>query len=642
MKWLAGGLTVFNVTVVSALLLGSLLGGLGRFGAFYSLLLGTAAGVLAFRAMHRDAATQPLVEQNTDEESAEPTEVRMALHLARRVGFWLLVACFAFFAFRSFCWLVYVDGNQLKVQSPHNLGDLAIHFTYIRNFASGVPLWPENPLHHDSLTRYPAGIDMFNALLVLLTLDIKTGLIWTGLIGSLASFWALWRWGGGFAVAGFLFNGGIAGFQLLQRWEFLDYQADEGIAWKSLPLTMLVTQRALLYALPAGLVLLYQWRAKFFGDKTARARPPLPFWVELTLYASMPLFHVHTFLALSFVAAFLFVIGDSPTRRQLLMLVGAAFVPATFLTWTVSDRFGAGSMLGWKPGWVQNVGEFAAPWWQFWLLNFGIFLPLVLVLLGVLIHRAIQQVANSSGNGNQTRKRANNRTKRGGEWQLHIQRVLQAFRFSAPLAFVTAGVLIFLFACFVRTAPWEWDNIKLIIWAYLLVLPFLWSELIARWDLPVRAALCVALFFSGFVSLFGGLVPHRGYTFAERAELDSVGIALRRLPAAARFAAYPTYNHPLLLQGRRVVLGYPGHLFSQGFDYNEDWQRLTQLMLGAPEWRENARAFGVRYLFWGREEKKHYGHSKRPWETEAQLVAGGSWGAIYDLEVVPDIPVRPR
>ena len=53
-----------------------------------------------------------------------------------------------------------------------------------------------------------------------------------------------------------------------------------------------------------------------------------------------------------------------------------------------------------------------------------------------------------------------------------------------PLAFVIPAVALFVFACLVKTAPWEWDNIKLIIWAYLIVLPFLWSEVISRWVFP--------------------------------------------------------------------------------------------------------------------------------------------------------------
>ena len=184
---------------------------------------------------------------------------------------------------------------------------------------------------------------------------------------------------------------------------------------------------------------------------------------------------------------------------------------------------------------------------------------------------------------------------------------------------------------------WDWDNIKLIIWAYLILLPFLWRELIALWPAPIRVGICFALFGSGFVSLFGGLAAGKGgYGFANRAEVDAIGVDLRKFPVEARFAAYPTYNHPLLLNGRKIVLGYDGHLFSQGFDYGKPLAQLKSLMLGAPDWKEAARQLGVRYLFWGSEEKMNYGASTRPWEKVSRTVATGSWGTIYDLEQTAD------
>jgi hypothetical protein len=105
------------------------------------------------------------------------------------------------------------------------------------------------------------------------------------------------------------------------------------------------------------------------------------------------------------------------------------------------------------------------------------------------------------------------------------------------------------------------------------------------------------------------------------------------MPVEARFAAYPIYNHPLLLQGRKVALGYPGHLWTQGFeDYGKAEQLLRQLMQGVANWTELARLFRVRYIFWGRQEKTNYPASTRPWERSAAQVAIGPWGAIYDLE----------
>src|SRR2546430_10641844 len=176
----------------------------------------------------------------------------------------------------------------------------------------------------------------------------------------------------------------------------------------------------------------------------------------------------------------------------------------------------------------------------------------------------------------------------------------------APFLFPASA--IFILAFFVQTAPWGWDNLKLMVWAYFLVLPFLWSDLIIRWSMPIRIGVCIGLFGSGFVSLFGGLAAGRpGFEFSDRGELDAVGVAVRKLPAEARFAAYPTYNHPLLLQGRKVVMGYPGHLWTQGFDdYGKTNEQLMKLMQGAPNWADLARTLHVRYIFCGREEKTNY------------------------------------
>ncbi|MGZ5004515.1 MAG: hypothetical protein ACXV8H_03260, partial [Chthoniobacterales bacterium] len=323
-----------------------------------------------------------------------------------------------------------------------------------------------------------------------------------------------------------------------------------------------------------------------------------------SLYATMPLFHLHTFMALSIVAACLFMFGNTQLRRDFGVLVGSAFLPATFLVWTITDHFQAKSTLQFHFGWVETMGDFAMPFYSFWIYNFGLLLPLVILLVGFCLWS----------------------TDKENQWE----------RPGPALAFLTPAAAIFLFAILVKTAPWEWDNIKLIIWAYLITLPFLWSELLSRGSLPARAAVCLALFASGFISLFGGLVGSgNGYSIADRGELDGVGSALKKVPPEGRFAAFPTYNHALLLQGRKVVLGYPGHLWTQGFDYADANARLDALMKGAPQWREMARQLRARYLFWGHEEKLHYGNSTKPWEREALLVASGPWGAIYDLESGP-------
>jgi hypothetical protein len=619
MKWLSAGLTFVNFSTICGLILGMATNGLALSVAVASLTLGAVAAICAYLRTSDPKTTIDILD------SAEPVAKlsKRAQRRLRRAGnlpsapaaickyrnfwTWVLAACFAIFAIRSFCWLLYIDGNQLKVQSPNNLGDLALHITYIRNFANGVPLWPDSPIYVFSHLRYPAGTDLFNALLSCVHVDLTRGLVWTGLLGSIATCYAFYRWGGAFGVAGFLFNGGIAGFQILNSstfLKFLDYQGDKTIAWKSIPLSMFVTQRGLLYAIPAGLLLLWDWREKFSRNLAQdRHRAPLPFWVELSLYASVPFFHVHTFLALSIVLASLFIMGDADTRKRVLTLLASAFLPATFFVWLITDHFRAGSVLEWHPGWVQSDEDFAGPFFSFWFSNFGILIPLVFVMIGLCIQRV---------------------WKTGIRW---------GGKLSEEMVFLSAATAIFVFAFFVKTAPWGWDNLKIMIWAYFLVLPFLWTHLIARWPMPVRVAICIALFGSGFVSLLGGLAAGRnGFGFTDRAELDGVGNAIRTLPVEARFAAYPIYNHPLLLQGRKVVLGYPGHLWTEGFDYRETEEQLRELMGGAGDWRETAHHLRTRYIFWGREEKINYPMSGRPWEKTISPVASGNWGAIYDLE----------
>src|SRR5467141_2362182 len=276
MKWLSAGLTFVNFSTVCGLILGVAANGLGQPVAVISLILGVVAAIFAYLGTSDPKTKIDILD------SAEPgaklskrgqrrlrragnlPSAPTAIRKYRSFWTWVLAACFAIFAVRSFCWLLYIDGDQLKIQSPNNLGDLALHITYIRTFASGVSLWPDNPIYVDSKLRYPVGIDLFNALLCCLHFDLTRGLVWTGLLASLATFYAFYRWGGAFGVAGFLFNGGIAGFQFFKTLQFLAYQGDQTIAWKHIALSMFVTQRGLLYAIPVGLLLLWHWREKFF------------------------------------------------------------------------------------------------------------------------------------------------------------------------------------------------------------------------------------------------------------------------------------------------------------------------------------------------------------------------------------------
>lgn len=518
---------------------------------------------------------------------------------------------FALFALRSFLWLVFAAGDELWVFSPNNLGDFSLHLTYVRYLANGAPFWPQSPIFAGEPLTYPVGMDLFNSLLAVLGLDVLRGFIWVGLIMSACAAAMLWRWGRGFAVAGFLFAGGTLGFAIFIRGQLIDYQADAAwsgsgltVAWKSLPLALFVTQRGLLFALPAGLALLASWRARFF--EPGREDQRLPLWSEWLLYAAMPVFHLHTFLFFSFVAALWFMcIG--PARKHLAVLVALAFVPATALVWCVTGGFHGASMISLHLGWMQGDQNF----FRFWLTNFGVFLPLVVWLIVELVRR------------------------RGP---------LSAIALIAPAA------VVFFACCLFKFAPWEWDNTKLMLWSYLAVLPPLWEVLLAGRREWLRAIACFVLFFSGFVSLLGGLrgelvtgedrsattLPRIGYSLGTLcSEIDGAAWAARDIPITDSFLAHPNYNHALLLAGRVVVMGYEGHLWSHGLDYAPRRDAIAQVLRGEPGWREAAQRLGARWLYWGEQERDAYPDSPQPWRQQCRVHAEGSWGAIYELTPEP-------
>jgi hypothetical protein len=511
---------------------------------------------------------------------------------APRRGFFAYVVGIFFLAFavREFSQVIYVTNDSVRVISPNNIGDICLHLAHINYLASNPHFWPENPIFAFDKLRYPIGLNLFNAELKLVGVDPRLGIILIAFLGSILTLRALFLFNGSFGVAAFLFNGGLAGFLFFQSFTLKDYQAD--LAWKSIPLAMFVTQRGLLYAVPAGLLLLHHWRTMLFERRPERC---LPLWAECLFYCTMPLFHLHTFIFLSFLLLWWFLFGDPNWRGHLLRLVLFSSIPATLCVYAVTG-FAKTEAIGWKPDWMAGPKE--APWW-FWLQNFGLFLPACIGLLIYLLIPARPLMRDA-------------------------KQKLQLLFFPAAAIFVACS--------FIKFAPWEWDNTKLFFWAYLVMMFCLWEGFIVKWHVLLRAPVIFGLFFSGFISLAGGLCSNpEGYEIGHAGEWQQVANATHSFPPNSVFAAYPTYNHPILVNGHRVVMGYPGHMWSHGLNYRPVEIKLGSLMNSEPGWEQKAKELGAGYLFWGPLEETNYPDSAKEWEERCRLVAEGPWGRIYDL-----------
>jgi len=549
-RLLCAGLLLVAVTTSAAAGLSVLAGKLGASSAWIAILLGVVVATLA---------------------STRAEAPRQKMTIADIV----VLAFFALVSARAFLWLIYTDAGELKVLSPNNLGDMALHLNLIHRWANGGTFWPDNPFLAGAPFAYHPGMDLWNALLRTLGVPVYQGLRWTGLLGSAAAAAALWRWGGGFAAAAFLFAGGFGFLDLMQT----------NLAWKNPFLAMFVTQRGLLYSLPAGLVLLAVWRAQL--DNTVG--PTLPVTAQAALYATMPLFNAPAFLFLSIVLAACTLVGWRKNLARPFIVTGLlSIIPATWLVHLVTAGFTVSIGFRLAPGWMQDDGGL----W-FWMMNFGIFLPLM-VILGFTVFRRPEATDSSK---------------------------VMYFTGIATLAF-----------CFIfQLAPWAWDNTKLILWGYLALAPILWHELLARWRPWAQTIACFTLFAAGGSALLVGLDARHGYQLAERSELAEAQVMLRKIPVNARLACAPGYEHPALLLGQPVVMGYDGHLYSQGIDYAPVEQELNRLMSGGNDWTNAARSLGIHYVFWGRREAQRWPQSTQPWKSCGRLLSASEHGELYQI-----------
>jgi hypothetical protein len=495
------------------------------------------------------------------------------------VSDWVFVTMALLLCWRHFGWIHYSAGASVYTLDRSNLGDLPLHIGYMNYLLRGAAFWPDQPYFVTGKLHYPFAMDLFTADFMGLGLSLGQVLPAAGMVFGALTVYGLFKWGRGFAVAGFFLAGGIAGFSFFKTGVLSDYQGV--LAWKNLLLTLLIPQRGFLYAFPAGLILLWAWW-KRFASRTPVFHPALEGW----LWGSMPFFHFHTFIFLSTIFA-IWVIW-SRLFREGARILGWALPLGTIETLWLTDYFRQASIIWLKPGWMIETQN---PLMFFWK-NFGFMFPVVLATVYFSFK-------------DQDRR-----------WRM--------------LVFPAAGIYAFLL--FVMLAPWDWDNTKMMVWCYLLVLPAVLHYVVTPVRPWMRAGLFFALFFSGFVSVYESYVNQgNAVEIYNSDEVSEVCTQLKSLPGPARFATAQSYNHPVALCGHKLVAGYGGHLWSHGIKSADVEAKLKELMSGNPEWRARAKELGARYLFWGPREQKDFGISKTPWETDATLLASGPWGKIYDL-----------
>jgi hypothetical protein len=492
--------------------------------------------------------------------------------------------------------------------------DWAAHLSYAGSFAYGAnfpPMLPLDPGHH---LPYPFMIDFLAALLVPLGASLPTSLVLSS--GLLAFAFAPVMYLAGVRLTGsravsalapfiFTLSGGLGFvyfisdldskglgilFHLPRQYtglQQLNYQ------WLTPLVSSMLPQRSTLFGFAIVLIVL----ALLY---TAVSRPGWQPFLFAGLVAGLsPTFHVHAFGTCVALAAFWAAINR---RRDWVYFFAPALVlgvPAVL--WLLPE---SGSPIRVQLGWLTESGgrhDTGLGLWLaigfFWLKNLGFFIPLLLIaqfIRGLLPTR----------------------------WSLHFAPVW--------LWFLVPNVLLF--------HPWDWDNQKFFVyWAMLG--SFLVAALVVRVARSGPAGTAAAVVLILGLCLAGGLDAAR-YTdftvssirFTDNAGLDAAAWTRNHTAPHAIFLVAYDHDSPIpTLAGRRVVLGYPGWIWTYGIS---DWvgkeQDVQTMLQGGSETDALVRKYGVQYVVIGPQERlAPFSASDSYWRSHAELAYSNGEYTIY-------------
>jgi len=497
----------------------------------------------------------------------------------------------------------------------HNLGDLPFHLGIVMGFVRGENFPPIHPELAGIRLTYPFLVDFVSALLVavgeplvrsVFVVNLALALALTALFGRLTWLLTGSRLAAGLAPWLLFLNGGTGfllclkdasstgmglGRFLLHLPRNYTILSTGEYRWGSTLTTLFVPQRSLLLGLPLALLAITLWWRAVNAEERSGRRLLAGAGVVAGL---LPLAHAHSLVVLLATAVFLSLLFRR--FRAWAGFFGMALLLAVpQVMWVArGTAVGAQSFFAWQPGWDRGSLN---PLF-FWLTNAGLFLP----LLGLALF---------------LRQRLASR---------------QTILFTLPF------LLWFLIPNLFRMSPWIWDNVKFLIYWYLLSIPLV-ALLLARlagrgwWGGLGAAMLTCGLLLAGGLDVWrvaSGAQDHGIFDREGLAMAESIAAAV---PPRLLVLHAPTHNSPVLLSGRRSLLGYPGHIWSQGLDAGRREEEIRLMYQAGPKGVALLAGHGVRYVLIGPAEWSL--GVNRPFFDRARRLAEHGAYALYDLQSPP-------
>jgi hypothetical protein len=527
-------------------------------------------------------------------------------------------------------WIVHFL-HQAYVYTPDGLyagyvniwGDWAAHLTFAGSFAYGHNFPPEYPVDPGHRLGYPFMIDFLAANLVPLGSRLTSSLVMTSGLLALALpavlYLAAQRFVAGraaavLAVFVFVLSGGLGFVYLLGDLQHLGLAAivhlpreytlnrDLNLQWLNPVLAYLVPQRSTLFGFSLALIaLVILWAAAQSGSGWR------PFLFAGVVTGVMPIFHVHAYGTV--VALSVFWALFSRRIQWLGFFIPALVIGIPILVWmwppantsVCGDNptlHGYCFELGWLSylDWQHDLAIwFGRDWIWFWIKNTSVFIPLLVAA----------QILRS--------------------W------IPTPFpKWFAPMW------LWFLVPNVILLQPWDWDNTKFFVfWA--LLGSILVGALLARLFQRGAGSAIVASGLLVLLGLSGALDLARASDFSvSSVQFTDVGglkvadwVRSNTSPTAL-FVVADEHNSPIpTLAGRRVLIGYPGWLWTYGLpDYIQKGLDETSILKGDPTALDLVHRYGVDYVMIGPQEIPR-GASRAYWDQHGKLVYNDGEYAVY-------------
>ena len=524
-----------------------------------------------------------------------------------------------FLAFFGKAMIVAADG--IFTGGSQNLGDLPFHLGAIFSFTDGANFPPTNPSFAGAKFTYPFVADLLTASLVKLGAAVDTAM-WVQNVSWAFSLLVILeakvkrltgsRLAGKFAVPLLFFSGGFGFLWFLKDywqgaqgiWELIwhlpkDYTIGDDFRWGNSLVTLFITQRSLLLGMPLALAVIgYLWGlfATEGAAKTERGKVegvgfagPIPIFVLGLITGTLPLIHAHSLAVVFVISGCWFFFSLHRWKEWIAFAAGVSLIAIPELAWILAGSASKTSeFIGWHYGFDSNGQNLL---W-FWLKNTGLFIPLLVssALIVIAHGRAGKLLPEDEGEGDIHKSLD---TAHDGARDVRFYDHFAVYYLPFLVLFIVSNVM--------KLAPWQWDNIKVLIYWYVGSIPLAALVLAWFWEKSrVWKALAVACFavliFSGALDVWrtaSGQI--RNQVFDADAVEMAEWIRFNTDPKSL-FLNAPTYNPAVVLSGRQSLMRYIGHLSSHGIDYQPREEDLRKIYSGAPDADALLKKYGIDYV----------------------------------------------